>query len=308
LYSGETRQLLRSFDSDAGGGNFGTAFIADAGDVNRDGKADVYIGDYSANTGNGRVHLFSGVDGSVIRRIHGTGREGLGPGRAAGDVDGDGHDDIVAGSYSYSSGGLTGRGRISVFSGRTGEALARFEGPAAGANYGFDAIGLGDINADGKFDFLVGAQPLNQAFIVAGTTDRITIPAFAISSGMSGAWYDPAQSGHGMFVEILADNRFLVWWFAFDPEGNQAWFGGVGTYSGNTATVNVERALGGRWIPNFNPANITRQNWGQLNFRFDSCLRGRVDFSSTTNFGSGSMELTRLTVPAGLVCTQTAAE
>jgi hypothetical protein len=59
----------------------------------------------------------------------------------------------------------------------------------------------------------------------------------SIGPGFTGAWFDPAQSGHGLMVEVLSDNRFYASWFAFDPAGKQAWFTGVGTYSGNTATV-----------------------------------------------------------------------
>jgi plastocyanin len=130
------------------------------------------------------------------------------------------------------------------------------------------------------------------------------LAAFAITPGMTGAWYDPAQSGHGLFIEILSGNRFLATWFAFNPAGTQqAWFGGVGTYSGNTATINqVVQPLGGRWIPNFDPNSITFNAWGTLTFTFTDCDHGRLDFNSMAGYGAGSMNLTRLTLPAGLSC------
>ena len=126
---------------------------------------------------------------------------------------------------------------------------------------------------------------------------------FAIGPGMTGAWFDPAQSGHGLLVEVLPENRFQAAWLAFDPSGAQAWFIGVGTYAGNTATVvDVMQPSGGRWIPHFDPSRIVRTSWGTLTFTFTECNRGRVDFSSIAGFGSGSMELTRLTRPDGLPC------
>jgi hypothetical protein len=130
------------------------------------------------------------------------------------------------------------------------------------------------------------------------------IAPFAISPGVTGAWYDPAQSGHGIFVEVLPDARFLAWWFAFNPNGTQqTWFGGVGTYAGNTATITaVDQATGGRWIPSFDPAQIVHNSWGTLSFTFDDCNHGKVDFNSVAGYGSGSMNLTRLTQPAGLTC------
>ncbi len=125
-----------------------------------------------------------------------------------------------------------------------------------------------------------------------------------IGAGFTGAWYDPSQSGHGLFIEVLPDSRFYAAWFAFNPAGTQqAWFTGVGTYSGNTATITaVEQPAGGRWIPNFDPNQIVRNAWGALRFTFIDCNHGTVDFNSVIGYGAGSMNLTRLTQPAGLTC------
>jgi hypothetical protein len=126
----------------------------------------------------------------------------------------------------------------------------------------------------------------------------------AIRPGMTGAWYDPAQSGHGLFVEVLPDGQFLAAWFAFNPSGTQqSWFLGVGTYNGNTATVTaVYLPTGGRWIPNFDPSQVVNNAWGTLTFTFTDCNHGEVDFTSTLGYGSGSVNLTRLTQPTGFSC------
>jgi len=134
--------------------------------------------------------------------------------------------------------------------------------------------------------------------IVEGTSP------FEIGPGITGAWFDPSQSGHGLFAEVLTEGRFYVTWFAFNPSGTeQSWFTGVGTYSGNTATVTeVLQPTGGRWIPNFDPAGVVRNAWGTLTFTFTDCNHGRVEFNSVAGYGNGSMDLTRLTLPAGLAC------
>jgi hypothetical protein len=126
----------------------------------------------------------------------------------------------------------------------------------------------------------------------------------SIGPGFTGSWFDPAQSGQGLMLEVLSDNRLLALWFSFNPQGNQqAWFGGVGTYSGNTATItDVALPTGGRWIPNFDQNAILLNPWGTLTVTFTDCNHGRVDFSSTRGYGSGGMNLTRLTQPAGLTC------
>ena len=125
-----------------------------------------------------------------------------------------------------------------------------------------------------------------------------------IGPAFTGAWYDPTQSGHGLFVEVLPDNRLFVGWFTFNPAGTQqAWFVGVGTYSGNTATITpVSLPTGGRWIPNFDPNQIVNNLWGTLTFTFTDCNHGKVDFNSVLGYGTGNMNLTRLTQPAGLTC------
>ena len=125
-----------------------------------------------------------------------------------------------------------------------------------------------------------------------------------ITAGFTGAWFDPLQSGHGLFIEVLPDNRILAWWFTFNPDGTQqAWFGNVGTIDGDTATVDAVQTVGGRWIPNFDPTEITQPPWGRLTFTFTDCDHGRVDFTSSVGgYGDGHMDLTRLTQPAGLSC------
>ena len=145
-----------------------------------------------------------------------------------------------------------------------------------------------------------GIAPLASAEIL----QVANAPVGAISAAFTGAWYDPLQSGHGLFVEVLSGNRFQAAWFAFDASGKaQAWFTGVGTYSGNTATItHVVLPAGGRFIPDFDPADVVPHCWGSLTFTFTDCNHGRVEFTSVAGYGSGSTNITRLTQPAGLAC------
>jgi hypothetical protein len=174
------------------------------------------------------------------------------------------------------------------------------------------APGSPAIDAGNNFAALASDQRGSPFQRIAGT--RPDIGAFelqaqpatspAIGPGFTGSWFDPAQSGHGLMLEVLSDHRMLAMWFAFNPEGTQqSWFGGVGTYSGATATItDVALPTGGRWIPNFDPDAIVRNPWGTLTITFTDCAHGRVDFNSVRGYGSGSMNLLRLTQPAGLTC------
>ena len=124
-------------------------------------------------------------------------------------------------------------------------------------------------------------------------------PPGSIGPAITGSWFNPAQSGHGLFVQVLPGERILAAWLSFDPSGAPAWFLGAGTYSGNTATISeVEQPTGGRWIPNFDAGQIVHKAWGTLEFTFTDCNHGRVSFNSVAGFGSGSMDLARLTQPA----------
>ena len=148
-----------------------------------------------------------------------------------------------------------------------------------------------------------GSMGMTGTIVVNGSATGGNVP---ITPGFTGAWYDPTQSGHGIFIEILPNNQILAWWFTFNPDGTQqSWFGNIGAIdpATNTAHIDALQTQGGRWIPNFNPANVTNPPWGSLDFSFTDCNHGRVDFeSSVPGYGSGHMDLTRITQIAGLAC------
>lgn len=159
------------------------------------------------------------------------------------------------------------------------------------------------------------------AHLGAGMTGSITVqggtppppppppPPTTIGAGFTGAWYNPAEDGHGMFLEILPQNVMVAAWYMFTPAGQPVWIVGSGPITGNTAAVEAIIATGGRFIPNFNPTQIVRTPWGRMNFTFTSCNAGRMDFVSTVaGYGSGTMPLTRLTLPAGSACAPPAAQ
>ena len=163
------------------------------------------------------------------------------------------------------------------------------------------------FNTAGSFGYfceLHGApgSGMSGSITVRGTTP----PPPALGSGYTGAWYNPAEDGHGMFIEILPQNRMVAAWYVFTPGGQPVWIVGSGNITGNTAAVDAIIATGGRFLPNFNPAQVVRTAWGRMNFTFTDCNTGRMDYVSTVaGYGSGTMPLTRLTLPAGLTCTGT---
>jgi hypothetical protein len=74
---------------------------------------------------------------------------------SAGDVDGDGTNDVVVGHYGAPGGVYA--GRVRVHSGATGAVVFTLAGSAAGDQFGASVDGAGDVNGDGFADVIVGA-------------------------------------------------------------------------------------------------------------------------------------------------------
>jgi hypothetical protein len=66
-----------------------------------------------------------------------------------------------------SSTGGTNAGRVIVYSGRTGRVLFDHRGTVAGETLGYDAVGLGDVNRDGRVDLLVSAAVGDAVYVVS---------------------------------------------------------------------------------------------------------------------------------------------
>jgi hypothetical protein len=102
------------------------------------------------------VYVHSGKTGRRLLTLTGeTAGEGFGTCPApAGDVDGDGHADLIVGSWQYAGAAVSG-GRAYLYSGKDGRLLATYTCRIPGDTFGFDAVGMGDVDGDGTVDFLI---------------------------------------------------------------------------------------------------------------------------------------------------------
>ncbi len=164
LRSGRTGQVLRILTmSDPRDPRFGTA-IASPGDLTGDGVPEVAVGapDASPVTGSnfGAVLLHDGDTGALLWRRSGISFDGLlGWALApAGDVDGDGRGDVLAGAPEDPSAAGREAGLAYVLSGTDGHVLRRLECSAPGTDgLGMAVAGGKDLDGDGVPDLVVGA-------------------------------------------------------------------------------------------------------------------------------------------------------
>ena len=145
--------------------------VSSAGDVNGDGYDDVIVGaDYYS--GIGRAYLYYG--GNSMDNIADVILDGDSPsnfGRSvsgAGDVNGDGYDDVIVGAYRYNSNS----GRAYIFYGGSSMDNIADVTLYGTCNLGISVSGAGDVNNDGYDDVIVGAYSCDfntgRAFIYYG--------------------------------------------------------------------------------------------------------------------------------------------
>ncbi|HEY3664272.1 MAG TPA: FG-GAP-like repeat-containing protein [Chthoniobacterales bacterium] len=159
VYTGLTKKARFTFDGDSTASAYGAMFLSVIGDTDGDGTPDIYVSDWPNNAkgpSTGRVYVYSGKDGHPLLTLTGE-HEGGGLGTSpspAGDVDHDGHDDLIVGAWQY-AGGATSGGRGYLFSGKDGSLMKTYTCRTAGDTFGFDAVGMGDVDHDGTVDFLI---------------------------------------------------------------------------------------------------------------------------------------------------------
>ncbi|MBN95818.1 MAG: hypothetical protein CL928_17395, partial [Deltaproteobacteria bacterium] len=176
LYLGSSSGLSSTHawrgESGIAGARFGNS-VSSAGDVNGDGYSDVlvgaYLGDYNSAPpagGDGYAYIYLGAPSIVSETPTWTDESdqasssfGYSLG-TAGDVNGDGFDDVVVGAYEYDN-GQNDEGQVFLYegtaSGLASEPSWTAEGNQAGAQFGWAVDGAGDINGDGYADVVIGA-------------------------------------------------------------------------------------------------------------------------------------------------------
>lgn len=125
-------------------------------------------------------------------------------------------------------------------------------------------------------------------------------------SGRSGAFFDPARSGEGIFVQVLDNGNAVVIFYTYTPDGKQFWsISSDVQIDGNTLTANMlYPASTTGFGSQFNPDEVNLQPWGTLILEYQAgCSNINVNYNSVVNgYGSGTLSYQRLTQPAGTTC------
>ena len=200
--------------------------IAAAGDVNGDGYDDVIVASGRWSNGQndeGRAFVYYGsaaglratADWSVESNQF---QAYLGPVGTAGDVNGDGYDDIIVSATRF-DGDHTNEGRAFVFLGSaaglscgagcpvdaTTAAAWTAESHQANAELGFPVGTAGDVNGDGYDDVLVGAHLYDGAFTDEGkvwvylgsASGLANTAAWSVMGGQASARLGPGSGAAG---------------------------------------------------------------------------------------------------------------
>jgi hypothetical protein len=175
--SGRDGVLLLEFRGEHAYDSLGDS-VAAAGDVNQDGFPDLIVGIPGSHQNTGRVRVFSGKDGALLLEFAGDLPDDiLGHSVAgAGEVNGDGIPDLIAGAPLS---GDANNGLVRVYSGKDGAVLYELTGANPGDTFGSAVSGGGDVDGDGRADFIVGV-PFRDS--VGGDSGTVTI-----FSGKTGA-------------------------------------------------------------------------------------------------------------------------
>lgn len=212
LYPGSASGLDRlpswSDDSTQTGSWLGR-WVSPAGDVDADGYADAVVGDKYYDTpahDAGRVALYRGsptglADAPTWEFLSDNPGAYLGFSVAgAGDVDGDGFDDVIAGA-SFSNEAVPTAGRVWLFQGEPGglskDATWTVAGETENAMLGYPVAGIGDVNGDGYPEVAAGSiryQGVGQVVVWQGSATGLPLVSTWTATGTQ----DSEEFGYGV--------------------------------------------------------------------------------------------------------------
>ncbi|MBK8609502.1 MAG: FG-GAP repeat protein [Chitinophagaceae bacterium] len=253
--------------------------VASAGDVNGDGYSDIIIGaigyDDGANINEGRAFVYYGSAAGLSASPNSTlddanqGDSWFGISvDCAGDVNGDGYNDVIVGAYEYDDGANADEGRAYIYHGSpsglsTSPNNTLDDANQAGAVFGTSVACAGDVNGDGYSDVIIGARLYDdganttegRAFLYNGneftSNERNNLRLYNtnLTTTINSSNFILGNFGIGLFAKsFLGRNRGKLVWetrlsqnaYSGNPITNSVLFTGQEAAYSNLGTAGIE--------------------------------------------------------------------
>ncbi len=249
------------YASGLAGSLFGSA-VSGAGDVNGDGCDDLIVGAYrykNGEAGEGIAYLFLGASGGLSAVPAWSYESNVKEAQfgyavsSAGDINGDGYDDVLIGANTYSLGQVNEGAAFLFYGSASGLALApawSYESNQDAAKLGQAVGAAGDVNGDGFGDVLIGAPSFDEGqidegmvFVFHGFASGLDLaPAISLQSNVENSWFGFTLAGAGDvnkdgFADIvIGAPRY------FDDISGQEYEGSAFAYHGSSAGIQANPA------------------------------------------------------------------
>ncbi len=263
----------------ATGDQFG--FSVASGDLNADGKVDLAVGADLYSSSTGRVYVFYGgsaadVSPSTADAIITGAAAGyrLGSALAVGDLNADGKVDLAVGSEGHTSGGrayIFYNGSITTENATGADVNIAAEG--SGDHLGFN-MAMGDLNADGKNDVVIGANQYSSStgrayiFYGDGTIPTTAGTADVIITGESSSSFGTALATGDLNADGKVD--LAVGAYSYSTDTGRAYiFYNDGSIPTTAATADVKFT-----------GQATNESFGYSLATGDLNADGRVDLAA----------------------------
>jgi len=155
---------------------------------------------------------------------------------------------------------------------------------------------------------IVDFDDSNSGNNVNADDESITVTAsgeFVINNGLNDTWRDISTRGQGFFVTVFPDiQKMFVGWFTYDVERpaqgvdailgepGHRWITAFGSYSGDTATLDIEFTEGG--IFNSGTPAPAQSPYGTLTIVWSNCSEAVATYDIPSVPVSGTVAITRV--------------